>query len=266
MTDCNAADKSSDGIRSLERGLNLLRAMNDDPHASVAALSRKIGVPRSTTYRLLSTLESLGYVGHLEATNTYHLTRQVRSLSTGFLDEDWLDAVWPELVALGTQLFWPVSLFTLDAGSMAVRMTTHERSPMSIDYGMTGRRMPLTETAAGRTYLAFCPAHERDVLLRLPDVEHVLATPADRELFERQLRKIVEDGYGARIGGVMPRTASISVPVMLGPRVFCCVSVIWIRSALTLEHAVSDLARPLKAASARIETIVSRSVHITAGR
>ncbi len=250
-------EKSVDSVRSLERGLRLLRAMNENPRASVTELGRRVGVPRSTVYRLLDTLESLGYVGRHAGSTGFRLSRQVQSLSAGFLDEEWIDAAWPQLVALGEDVLWPLCLFTFETGSMAIRRTTHERSAMSIDYGMMGRRLPITETASGRTYLAFCPLHERDWLIDLPEVARLLPTAADRELLIRQLDQIAHDGYGTRAGGLMPKTSSISVPVMIGQKVLCCISVIWIKSALPHERAVAELAPRMKAAAANLERTVA---------
>ena len=69
-------------VRSLERGLRLLQAMNRAPHASVTQLARDIAVPRSTAYRLLDTLVGLGFVTF--GTDGYALSRDVRTLSDGF--------------------------------------------------------------------------------------------------------------------------------------------------------------------------------------
>lgn len=231
--------------------------MNENPHANVTELSRRVGVPRSTVYRLLDTLEALGYVTRHAGATGFHLSRQVLSLSAGFLDDEWIDAAWPQLITLGEEVLWPLCLFTFDTGTMAIRRTTHERSAMSIDYGMMGRRLPLTETASGRTYLAFCPPHEREWLMDLPEVARLLPTPADKALLIRQLDRIAVDGYGTREGGLMPKTSSIAVPVMVRQKVLCCISVIWIKSAYPFERAVAELVPRMKAAAEHLERTVA---------
>jgi IclR family transcriptional regulator, mhp operon transcriptional activator len=255
MIERNKSVRGAESVRSLERGINLIRVMNEDPHASVAVLSRQIKVPRSTIYRLLETLRSMGYVRLRRGGAGYRLTREVCRLSDGFPDEDWLNASWHELVKLGNELFWPLSLFTLDAGMMAIRRTTHERSRMSVDHGMRGRRMPMTSTAAGRAYLGFCPVREREWLLSLPEIADSLSSVAEKKKFDRLLEKVHKDGYGLRVGGLMPKTASISVPVMQDSKVLCCISVVWINNAIPLERAIKELAPPLKQAALRIEAI-----------
>lgn len=255
--------RNAENVRSLERGLNLIRLMNEDPYASVTALSRRLAIPRSTVYRLLETLQSSGYVRLRKGAPGYRLTSEVHRLSSGYPEEDWLNDSWHELVKLGNSVFWPLSLFTFDAGMMAIQRTTHERSSMSVDHGMRGRRMPMTESAAGRAYLAFCPPQERGWILGLPEVAERLPTVADQHSFEQQTRKIAHDGYALRIGGLMPNTSSMSVPAMQGSRVLCCISIVWITDALSLERAINDMVGPLKRVAASIAGIAARNARST---
>lgn len=255
------AERRAEGVRSLERGLALLKAMNADPRASVTALAGRIGVPRSTAYRLLDTLVKLGLVAPDSATGGYTLTREVYKLSTGFLDEEWIEGAWLELVTLGEQIIWPVDLFTREAATMLVRRSTHARSSMSIDYGMTGRRLGITETASGRAYLAFCPAAERELILGLPDALQRGGGQLERDLVDRQIAQARATGFGTRVGGIMPKTASIGIAVMLGDRVLCCVSVIIIASALPIERAITEFGPPLREAAARIGRIAQQLQH-----
>lgn len=251
-------ERKGEGVRSLERGLALLKAMNADPRASVTALAGRIGIPRSTAYRLLDTLVNLGLAIPDSATGGYSLTREVYKLSTGFLDEEWIEAAWLELLTLGEQIIWPVDLFTREAATMLVRRSTHARSSMSIDYGMTGRRLGITETASGRAYLAFCPAPERELILGLPGALNASGGPLERDLVDRQIAQARATGFGTRVGGIMPKTASIGIAVMLGDRVLCCVSVIIIASALSIERAVAELGPPLQEAGARISRVAQQ--------
>ena len=96
----------------------------------------------------------------------YCLTSQVRALSDGFAEDDWISAIAaPVMSELTHQLVWPVALMTFEAGRMLVRETTHEASTLSIDHGMVGRSLPLLRTASGRCYLALCRPKERRAIL-----------------------------------------------------------------------------------------------------
>jgi len=242
-------ERSSDSVRSLERGLRLLQAMNRRPQASVTQLAAEVGVPRSTAYRMLDTLSSMGFVS--TASGRYTLAHGVRTLSDGFIDETWTCLAWVEMVRLSKELVWPISLSTPDVATMVIRRTTHELSAMSIDYGMVGRRLPMMETSAGRTYLAFCPEEERRLILSLQGPcgaeGHI-----DREILEKRLERIRQQGFDTRIGGYVAKTGSLAVPLIVGERVLGCMAIIFIAAGLTLEQAVARFEGPLKQAGQSI--------------
>ena len=246
-------DIGSEGVRSLQRGIALLQAMNRDPGATVTVLAQETGVARSTAYRLLDTFVDLGLV-RLEKRGGYRLTRGVLSLSHGFPDDDWLEPAWEEMVVLGQNIGWPLALFTAEAGRLVIRRTTHDRSALSIDYGMTGKHAAMTSTAAGFAYLAFCTKEERAFILSLAaQLTSGVGNSGDRSAeLDDKLRLTREQGFATCVGALNPRTASLSVPVVVGSRVLCCLSAIWIRSAQTMDDAISHLEIPMKAAAAEI--------------
>lgn len=231
--------------------MTLLRAMNRNPHASVTELAREANLPRTTAYRLLDTLMTQGFVASL-AGGGFTLTAEVRSLSDGFIDELWIDTAWREMVGLSSNLIWPVSLFTPEPPTMVIRRTTHELSAMSIDYGMSGRRLPISETAAGRAYLAFCPPAERELMLAMPGAYLSEPSALDRRMLSDRLEQVREQGYETRLGGVVPRTGSVSVPILTGHRATACLSLIFIAAGFSLERAIAEFVPPLRQAAARI--------------
>lgn len=248
------------GVRSLQRGLEMLRAMNAEPTATVTRWAAMVGVPRSTAYRLLDTLVAMGFVTPSTSTERYALTREVYTLSRGFIDEEWIEEAWSEMLELTGRILWPIDILTADGATMVVRRSTHQRSTLSIDYGMIGRRWRMAESAAGHAYLAFCPDRERETLMELIRAEgEGPKSRLDQELFDTALERTRETGLGARFRGMMPKTGSISAPVMMGQEVICCVSIIWIASALSTGRAIEELGPALKETAARILAIVEAS-------
>ena len=134
--------KARDGsVRSLERGLAVLAAMNRRKLPSVVELARDTRLPRPTVYRLLETLSRAGFVTRTSPHDRYCLARGVRTLSDGFVEDDWIaDIAAPLMKEFTRDLVWPVSLMTFEEGRMLVRETTHEASTLSIDHGMVGRK------------------------------------------------------------------------------------------------------------------------------
>jgi len=242
-------------VRSLERGLALLVAMNRRKHPSVVELARDTRLPRPTVYRLLETLSLAGFVTRSRPHDRYCLSRQVRTLSDGFSEDDRIaDVAAPLMAEFTREAVWPVALLTFEEGRMLVRETTHEASSLSIDHGMVGRRLPMLRTAAGRCYLAFCPGRERrtilDMLSRSKAAEDRWAREPQR--LTKLLDSIRTKGFAVQDREINPRATGIAVPVRVGGRVLASMSSIWISSALTIEQAEAELYPPLAATAKRI--------------
>ena len=243
-------------VRSLERGLKILEALNRCHGTKAQQLARMVELPRPTVYRLLETMEGLGYVTRSKSDNSWNLTAQVKSLSSGFHDDVWVTRVAaPILHNLGRELLWPLDLVTFENDAMIIRESTHAESPFSIDRGMAGAHLPILQTSGGRTHLAFSAPAERDTILerlrRTGKAEDALAH--DVQFMERLLTEIKQKGYGFRTDGFNPHTASISVPILGNDRVLACITVIWIASALSFAEAVERNLLPLKRATSQIE-------------
>lgn len=250
-----SASARSGSVRSLERGLALLVAMNRRKLASVSDLANDTKLPRPTVYRLLDTLSDAGFVARESATERYRPTHGVRALSDGFLEDEWVSEIAAPMMSEFTrQHVWPVSLFTFEAGKMLVRDTTHRQSALSIDYGMVGKRMGMLRTAGGLAYLAFSPANERkvilDMLVQSDDPEDCAAR--DPQRLNEMLETVRAKGYATQTRLINPKAAGISVPVMTGTRVYGCMSLIFIASALTMNEVEKKLLPPLQKMTAKL--------------
>lgn len=244
-------------IRAFSRGLALLEALNRAGSATALELARDTGVPRATVYRLLRTLEDAGYIRRGVGNERFHLQLNVRKLSGGFRDEQWLSEIAvPRLLTLTERIGWPCDIATLQGLTMVIRDTTHGDTPLSIDRNMVGRNLPLLGSATGLAYITFAPAAERALLLEL------LARSEEPEdaVAQRphEVRRLItatrKRGYGARHGGIIwPHTGAIALPVRLGDRVLGCVSAIWMARFIPLEDGVARCLEALRETRALIE-------------
>lgn len=248
-------------VRALERGLTVLRAANTLAEPTVDAIAKEAGLSWPTTFRLLETLEVAGYVYRHETAKTFRPTIAARSLGEGFTQDTWIAQIAsPEIGRLSRKLVWPVDLMILSADAMLIVETTHRSSPLSIDRNMIGRRLPVLGTSAGRCYLGFMSARARAALLRRlsqkRDDEGAMARK--RKSIASLVRKVQDDGFGTREGGLFPHTRSIAVPVCQEGQVIACISVIWMTSAVSLSEGIRSFLAPLRACSSRIEEQVAR--------
>jgi len=218
----------------------------------VMELARETRLPRPTVYRLLETLGRAGFVTHSGSADRFCLARKVRTLSDGFVDDEWISDVAAPLMAAFTRAHvWPVALMTFEEGRMLIRETTHTASSLSIDYGMVGRRLPMLRTAAGRAYLAFCPDNERRTILGMLDHSQAPEDRYDERRLPALLREIRANGCALQDREINPKTSGMSVPIR-GDQLLGSVSMIWIASALTLEEAQQRFLAPLVGLAARI--------------
>lgn len=259
-----AIGKRNDSVRSLQRGLEVLRAVNLAGSIRAGEVSRLLNLPRPTVYRLLQTLEELGYVRRSASDDRYRVTRRASTLGNGY-DAGILicEHAGPVLSELSRKTIWPVDLSIYENASMIVQESTHSRSPLSIDRGMIGSRLPVLRTSAGRAYLSFSPQQEQDIIIR-----HLrrLNEPQDQiYLDDINLHKMIsethERGYALRDGGEFnPKTSSIAVPVMRESVVLGTISLIWITSALDLRDAVKDFLGLMREAAETLARLSAESV------
>lgn len=221
----------------------ILQTLNRRNGLKAAEVAKATQIPRPTVYRLLETLEGLGFVSRDYSSEKWRPALQAKSLSSGFRHEDWVtQTAVPEMVRLGREILWPLDLVTFNDYQMEIRESTHNISPYSIDHGMVGVQLPVLETSGGRAYLAFSPKEEREqtlaglqaklgldppVILQDGPLAHILATS----------EKL---GVGYRKSGYRLGTESISAPIYRESRVVACLTVIWTSSALSFDKAIEQ--------------------------
>ncbi len=244
--------ESTRPIRALIRGLDALTVLNLRDGATVSEVAQELHLPRTTVYRILATLCNAGFVVRDAADDRYRLTIMVRGLSDGFDDEAWVTQIAkPSIYDLSRELVWPVSIATLSGFTMLVRESTDHQSPLAIDRYPAGFRAPLLATAAGRVYLAHCPAPRRETLLEM------LAARAPAEL-QRSLAQIKAAGYAT-----VTRThrlveeIGLSVPVLLHDRVLAGLTVRFAASAVPLKSGLERFLPKLQRCAGRISTLFS---------
>ena len=215
--------------------------MNRLNGAKPGEIADATAIPRPSVYRLLKTLEEMGMVSKDHFSNRWRPTLHVKSLSSGFREEDWVCQIAvPHMIELGREVLWPLDLVTLRGFQMEVRESTHQISPYSVHHGMVGRLLPLIETASGRALLAHMPETGRNALLTtISDVMGLEQPFITRDGgLDAILTKVRMLGVGFRVADFTPETGSISAPIWYEDRVFACLTLIWSTSSLSLEKGL----------------------------
>ena len=245
-------------VRALERGLALLTALNVSGRSDPAHLARIAGIDRTTAYRLLHTLEALGYVSKSPSDGCYVLMPAVRDLSEGLTETDrTARVVCEELFAMLGEVMWPSDFATFEGGWMVIRETTHRFSPYSVHRSMVGRRRPLLDTAMGRAVLAGADEARRGEMLEIA-LRHGTLVDDSAAVAERVallLSDYAARGYAWAVGGADRRISAIALPLRGPGHVIGSINVLFFSSAISVEQAAE---RFLPLLHARITTIEKR--------
>jgi IclR family transcriptional regulator, KDG regulon repressor len=162
----------------------------------VTELSRELGVAKSTTHRLLSTLFSQGYVQKSRQLDTYALGLKLVEMGQHVVHNLDIRTVAAEpLHQLMRQTGETTHLVMLDNDEVVY--VDKIESPATIRmYSKIGKRAPLHCTGVGKALLAFLAVSERDEIIgRIPFKPYTQYTITNTDRFVRHLEEIRQQGY-----------------------------------------------------------------------
>ena len=120
-------------VRSLERGLRVLLALQDRPISSLHELYEKTGISKPALLRILQTLETSGFVARRLADGHYRISSNVTNLVRKRDQyEAVAEAAAPVLDRLCQRVSWPSDLMVPAGDHMEVRESSRVRTPFSI--------------------------------------------------------------------------------------------------------------------------------------
>lgn len=196
--------------------LAVLRLLARQPEpVSAGTVAARLGLPRSTTYRLLSILRDQGFVSHLVDRRRYCLGVAAYELGTAYQRQEPLQRIaGPSLRRLAAE--WGHARLSVLHGT-EVYFVIEERAPgtplLITDVGV---RLPATVTASGLAILAELPARQITALFPHPDalVQREGRGPATPTELRRMLSDVRTRGYALEEGLVTPGWTSIARPVL----------------------------------------------------
>lgn len=236
-------------VRALSRGLALIEALNDGGWMKLGHLSDVTGIDRTTSYRLINTLENCGYVTRRDEDGAVGLSHKLLNLSRNLRNDDLAaQVVRRHLAPLTARIKWPSDFGVLSQGALRIAASTHTLSPMSIHRAMIGNTRPLFRSALGKAYLAALPDAELAEVLDLasrwdmPDAVDALA----RDGVMNDLDKVRADGFAAASGTTEAKFSAIALPIKQSGVVIGSVNIIFFRRVMTIAEAVERYLGKLK--------------------
>ena len=182
--------------KTLIKGLTLLEYVaSRKQHASTSEISKEIGLSRTTTYRLLSTLESEGYI-QKDADGKYCLGLSVVKLQKRRSDKFGLiEAAKQPLQELSDQTGETAALAQL-IGNEIMDIAKIESSHSVRIHARIGSLIPAHCTATGKAMLAFLSEKEIDLLYTSKNLSTCTEnTISDIDTLKIELAEIRKQGY-----------------------------------------------------------------------
>ncbi len=238
-------------VRSLSRGLALVRELNVTGPSSAQALAARTGLNRTTCYRLLQTLRQDGFVTFDAKSALFGLTAQVRMLSDGVSTRDLSSqAALPPMFTLLEEVSWPSDFAVFELGFAMIQESTHSFSPFSIHRSMVGRRRSLVRSALGRAILSTAsPALRREMLdIAASFAPEDAALARDRTFINRMVSRTRRDGYASSVGETEPGISAIALPIAGSGPVLGSLNIVFFSSAMTPEIAAKRYLRAMRRA------------------
>ena len=202
-------------VRSVERAIRILKSFSaEEPELGVGELSRRLGLPKSTVFRLLNTLEAGGLVSRNPETGRYRLGVDLIGLADSVTTYTNLRHVArPHLRRLANALQETVSLSVIDRSEAVNVEQFVPPGRLIMRVGWVGRRMPVHAVAAGRAIIAFWPAEKAAQIL---DGELEALTPhtiTDPQHLYTELAHIRERGYATAFEELEEGLNALAAPV-----------------------------------------------------
>lgn len=206
----SSVSKSSTVLRALK----VLEVVGETREAiSAADVAQEIGADRSTTYRMLATLEDAGYVVRDESGRKFKLSFKVISLGRNLMAEDELDElIRAALRELAAKTQEAVNYSVLEGHETVIVMRVKGSHLVSVDF-QVGDRAAVHCTAIGKVLLAFqSRAYIEDVISHgLPLVAKNTIT--DPNVLRTELERIRLQGYAIDDGEFADEMRCIAFPI-----------------------------------------------------
>ncbi len=213
--DDDADDRQRGGIQSLGRAFSILEEVARNREGiTLADLSKRVGLHNSTTFHLVRTMVSLGYIRQIKDGKRYRIGRPLFCLAASALDEI-------EMVSLATPILEDLSEQTGESSHFAVRLgdsvviIARTSGPGAFQLAdRVGVIRPAYCTALGKMILAGLHPDQLERWIARTDFRPM--TPksiTDPAILRRELSEIRLQGIAYDDGEFDPELRCIAVPV-----------------------------------------------------
>ncbi|WP_322045581.1 IclR family transcriptional regulator [Paraburkholderia sp. J67] len=212
-------DRSDTSYRvpGLERGLRILTEFSPrEPVLDAPELSRRLGIPRTTVFRLLQTLESLGFLERADRDRNYRLGVAVLRLGFEYLSSlELTDLGLPLIESLRDATGLTSHIVIRDGRDIVFVAKAQSHAPIFSSVKVNvGTRLPAHATTHGQVLMGDLTLDDLRALYPEPQLERFTpSTPETIEELYMRIREDAERGYAVSESTFERGISVVSAPV-----------------------------------------------------
>ncbi|GAB7389180.1 IclR family transcriptional regulator [Bacillaceae bacterium] len=205
--------KQQETLSSVHNAMRILKQFsNEKPELGISELSMRLGLAKSTVFRLIRTLTEAGLVEQDKYSHKYRLG--LTAFELGFLVYHKLEiraVALPLLEKLMKSVRQVVRLGVYDKGGVIYLCKRAPENEVTIS--KIGNRVPAYCTAVGKVLLAHQSEEEIERVLGEKLKAYTSRTITDPETLRAQLKEIKQTGYAITNEELRKGICSVAVPV-----------------------------------------------------
>jgi DNA-binding IclR family transcriptional regulator len=200
---------------AIQRAFRVLDAVSSNPEGlSLAEISRVVGLPKPTVFRILGTLERDGLIvrepGHRRFLAGGRLAQLASAVLMGSPQRAARRAILDELV----EHVGETCNLTVPNGHEVLYIDRSEADRSFLPGLRPGAALPLYAAASGKLFLSEMTDRARARFGRqVPRVPYTRQTLVDAEALERELKRIRSQGYATELDEYLPGRCCVAVGV-----------------------------------------------------
>jgi IclR family transcriptional regulator, KDG regulon repressor len=212
----NAPPKDRYLINSILRACKILKSFSGDKaHFKISDLARQLHLDRSTTYRILLSLERAGFVEKNKEAGTYSLGLAAFEIGNAYLlQTDLIRVSKPVMEDLASKAQETVHLAVLS--DIEIVYVDKVDSPRTLGVmSKLGQRGPLHCTSLGKALLAFQPEDEQTrIIQKIRMTPFTSRTITSKQKLIEELRVIKKQGYALDRREIEEDVECIGAPIL----------------------------------------------------
>ncbi len=189
-------------IEALSRGLGILELFTfKNPSLTLTEIAALLSLNKSTAFRILATLEAMGYLERDAASRRYRPSLKVLHLGFGAINRlEVRQVARPHLEAVAQELDETVSLSVLYGTDIIYIDRVRNRAIVGVVLDI-GSHVPAHCTTMGKVLLANLPTDELKAFIQMADLaRYTTRTVTDKDVLLAELEAIRKNGYAVSDG------------------------------------------------------------------